>query len=108
MKKKNETSRKGLFSKLNHAKVRGMIIKATIFLTIFAAFAVAYYNIPALKEQEINGTVLKGILSEKVVLPEVTETIKIGQGETYTFDVYVQYADKNGNSAQERLRINRN
>ena len=81
--------------------MRKFFISATAFLAIFAVFSIVFYNIPAFKEQEINGTVLKGILTKKVVVSESHDEIKISPGEEYQFDVYVEYTDKNGNSAKD-------
>lgn len=84
-------------------KMRKFFISATIFLAVFAVFSIVFYNIPAFKEQEINGTVLKGILTKKVVVSESHDEIKISPGEEYRFDVYIEYTDKSGNSAKDEV-----
>ena len=81
------------------SKLRKYTVTATVFLTLVAVFAVAYYNIPALHQKDINGTVLKGILDENVVLPQAQGALKVSQGDVYVFDIYVEYKDKNGNTA---------
>ncbi len=83
-------------------KSRKTIIISTFVLTMLATFAVAYYNIPAFKAKEINGTVLKGVLDEQIVFPEITDAI-LAPGETFTFDIAVQYTDKDGKSARGEI-----
>ncbi len=84
-------------------KMRKLFVSATVFLAIFAIFSIVFYNIPAFKEQEINGIVLKGILTKTVVVAESQDEIKISPGEEYQFDVYVEYTDKSGNSAKDEV-----
>ena len=98
-KKKKPFSKKAVDPK----KMRKFFITATVFLAIFAVFSIVFYNIPAFKEQEINGTVLKGILTKEVVVSESNDEIKISPGEEYQFDVYIEYTDKNGNSAKDEV-----
>ena len=97
--------RKKSFSKktVDSKKMRKFFISATVFLAVFAIFSIVFYNIPAFKEQEINGTVLKGILTKKVVVSESQDEIKISPGEEYQFDLYIEYTDKNGNSAKDEV-----
>ena len=97
--------RKKPFSKktVDSKKMRKFFISATVFLAVFAIFSIVFYNIPAFKEQEINGTVLKGILTKRVVVSESQDEIKISPGEEYQFDVYIEYTDKKGNSARDEV-----
>ena len=87
----------------NPKKMRKIFVSATVFLAIFAIFSIVFYNIPAFKQQEINGTVLKGILTKTVVISESHDEIKISPGEEYQFDVYIEYTDKSGNSAKDEV-----
>lgn len=93
--KKSRTTKS---NRQNQPKSRRAILISTFVLTLLATFAVAYYNIPSFKAKEINGTVLKGILDEQVVLPEITKLI-LAPGEVFTFDIKVQYTDKDGKTA---------
>ncbi len=94
--------RKRKMPKAPKPKARKLIIIATIALTLIATFAVVYYNIPSFKAKEINGTILKGILNKDIIFPEKTDYI-VAPGEEFSFDVLLQYTDKDGKSAQGEI-----